>query len=155
MALSAWLSTEPREPTLQIEGIVRTFFADQGSPEQLVEAMAATARSAREMLDELLGYVDEYLAPAGPLEMLEQGRGGRDGEREEFHGRPMYPERLHVVAMSIDVITQVLGTIEAFFSKGAAEVSSWRSTTDVSLSPSTRRRLERIRHRGAHSAPRR
>lgn len=152
-ALAGWLSTEPQEPTLQIEGIVRTFFADQGTPEQLVKSMEATGRAARTMIDELLGYVDEYLAAAGPLAMLEEGRSGPDGEREEFHGRPMYPERLHVVAMSIDVITQVLGTIEAFFSTGAAEVSSWASTTDAALAPSTRRRLETIRRRGRRSAP--
>lgn len=144
-ALGAWLSTAPAEPTLQIEGIVRTFFADQGRPEELKRSMEATALAARAMIDELLGYVDEYLAPDGPLAMLEEGRGGRDGEREEFHGRTMYPERLHVVAMSIDVITQVLGTIEAFFSSGVAEVSTWNSTTDDSLAPVTRRRLEKIR----------
>lgn len=152
-AMAAWLSTDPGEPTLQIEGIVRTFFADQGQPDQLVQSMEATARAARVMIDELLGYVDEYLAPTGPLAMLEEGRGGPDAEREEFHERPMYPERLHVVAMSIDVITQVLGTIESFFSTGAAEVSSWPSTTDASLTPSTRRRLETIRRRGRRRPP--
>lgn len=152
-ALAAWLSTEPQEPTLQIEGIVRTFFADQGSPEQLAEAMEATARAARAMIDELLGYVDEYLAAAGPLAMLEEGRSGPDGERERFRGRQMFPERLHVVAMSIDVITQVLGTIESFFSTSAVEVSSWESTTDASLTPSTRRRLETIRRRGRRRPP--
>lgn len=76
-ALVAWLSTEPGEPTLQIEGIVRLFFADQGRPDQLVESMAVTARSAQVMLEELLGFVDEYLAPGGPLAMVEEGAAGR------------------------------------------------------------------------------
>lgn len=146
-ALAAWLSTEPQEPTLQVEGIVRTFFGDQGDPEQLVQSMEATARSARAMIDELLGYVDEYLSPAGPLAMLEEGRSAPDGEREEFRGRPMYPERLHVVAMSIDVITRVLGTLETFFTTAAAEVSAWESTTDPALVASTRQRLEAIQRR--------
>lgn len=65
----------------------------------------------------------------------------------------MYPERLPVVAMSIDVITQILETIEGFFSARATEVKSWSSTTDPSLAPSTRRRLETIRRRGRAASP--
>lgn len=147
-ALAEWLSTEPQEPILQIEGIMRTFFADQGSPDQLVAAMEATARAARTMLEELLGFVDEYLEDGGPMSMIEAGRSGPGTEREEFRSRLMYPERLHVVAVSIDVITQLLETIDRFFAAGADEVSSWSDTTDPVLAPRTRQRLENIRTRG-------
>jgi PadR family transcriptional regulator, regulatory protein AphA len=148
-ALAEWLSTEPQEPILQVEGTMRTFFADQGSPGQLVASMEATSRQARAMLQELLGFVDEYLEEGGPMSMIEEGRSGPDTAREEFHGRPMYPERLHVVAVSIDVTTQLLETIDRFFVEAADEVSSWSDTTDPALAPRTRQRLENIRSRGA------
>lgn len=148
-ALAEWLSTEPQEPILQIEGIMRTFFADQGSPAQLVASMEATSRQARAMLEEMLGFVDEYLEEGGPMSMIEAGRSGPDLGREEFRGRLMYPERLHVVSVSIDVITQLLETIDRFFAAAADEVSSWSHTTDPGLAPRTRQRLEGIRSRDA------
>ncbi len=36
---------------------------------------------ARSMLDEMLGFVDEYLDEGGPLWMLERGVGGPEGDR--------------------------------------------------------------------------
>lgn len=146
-ALAEWLSTEPQEPTLQIEGIMRAFFGDQGSPAQLVASMQATSRDARAMLDELVGFVDEYLQEGGPMTMIETGRGGPGATREEFRGRLMYPERLHAVALSIDVMTQLLDSIDQFFTAAADEVSEWNDTTDPALAPATRQRLERIRTR--------
>lgn len=147
-ALAEWLSTEPQEPTFQVEGIVRTFFADQGSPAQLIATMEATSRHARAMREELLGFVEEYLEEGGPLSMIEEARGGPGGEREEFHGRAMYPERLHVVALTIDVTTQLLETIDRFCATTTDEVSSWSDTTDPALARRTRQRLEDIRSRG-------
>ena len=146
-ALEEWLSTEPQEPTLQIEGIMRLFFGDQGSPAQLVASMQTTSRDARAMLKELVGFVDEYLEEGGPMTMIETGRSGPSTAREEFHGRLMYPERLHAVALSIDVLTQLLESIDHFFAAAADEVVEWNDTTDPDLAPSTRQRLERIQSR--------
>lgn len=146
-ALAEWLATEPEEPHFQVEGVLRTFFGDQGTPEQLVTSMQTTAETARSMLNEMLGFVDEYLEEGGPLWMLEQGVSEPDGDRLEFHGRPMYPERLHVVALAIDVTTQLLETIHSFFTNAADRVASWPSTTDISITPDTRQRLQRIQSR--------
>ena len=93
------------------------------------------------MLDEMLGFVDEYLAVGGPLEMLEQGVDG------EFRGRPMFPDRLHVVALAIDVTTQLLETLDRFFDAAAEQTASWSTPNDTSITPSTRARLEAIRDR--------
>lgn len=146
-ALNEWLSSEPQEPTLQIEGIIRVFFGDQGSPTQLVASMQRTSRDARAMLEELVGFVDEYLEDGGPMAMIETGRSGPSTTREAFHGRPMYPERLHVVALSIDVLTQLLDSIDHFFAHASDEVSKWNATTDPELASDTRQRLERIQSR--------
>lgn len=147
-ALTEWLATAPLEPSFQVEGIMRTFFADRGSPTQLIATMEATAAQARSMRDEMLGFVAEYLEDGGPMSMIEQARSGPGSDREEFHGRPMYPERLHVVALTIDVTTQLLETIDRFFAAAAQEVSTWSDTTDPALAPRTRERLQNIRNRG-------
>lgn len=139
-ALRAWLATEPEEPHLQIEAVLRAFYADSAGPDQLAASMRSTALSAGAMLDELLGFVDEYLAEGGPLDMLE----GRARSRT-FRGRQLYPDRLHSIALTLDVTTQLLGMVEEFCTRTAAEVEGWPSTTATELTPSTRARLERIR----------
>ena len=154
-ALAQWLATEPEEPHFQIDGVLRTFFGDQGSQQHLVSAMQTTASAARSMLGELLGFVDEYLEEGGPLWMLEHGMGGPDRDRIEFHGRPMFPERLHVVALTVDITTQLLETIDRFFTEAADEVTTWASTRDTSIAPATRARLEQIQTRGNASVPKR
>lgn len=152
-ALRAWLATRPEEPHLQVEGVLRAFYADQGTTADLVDAMAATASQARSMLGDLGEYLDEYLDDDGPLAMLERGVGGPEGERLDFRGRPMYPERLHAVAVALDVTTELLAAIEGFFSAAALEVHDWPSTTDRSLTPQTRLRLERAAARAGAAPP--
>ena len=79
-----------------------------------------------------------------PLSMLEQGLGGPEGERLEFRDRPVFPERLHVVALTVDVLAQLLVTLEHFFAEAANTVDAWPDTTAVSLTSATRSRLEHI-----------
>jgi len=150
-ALRQWRSTTPEEPHFEIEGILRLFFADRGAPEELTASMDATAKATQAMLDELLGFVDEYLEDGGPMWMLERGVGGPD-ERIEFHGRVMIPERLHVVALVIDATTMLLADLHRFAKDLADEAREWETTTDPTLTVHTRRRLEEIRDRGARFA---
>jgi len=152
-ALRDWLRTEPGEPRLEIEGLVRMFYGDQGSVEDMARSMDATSRNARSMLDALLGFVDEYLEAGGPLSMLESGREDDGHESRVFRGRPQFPERLHVVALVLDVTTALLADVEASLRSAAEEVRGWPSTTDVRVAPLTRRRLERIRDRGRGTTP--
>ncbi len=147
-ALRDWLRTEPGEPRLEIEGRVRMFYGDQGSVDDLVHSMDATSRMARSMLDTLLGFVDEYLEAGGPLSMLESGHEGGGHEDRLFHGRLQSPERLHVVALVLDVTTALLADVEASLRSAVEEVRDWPSTTDMRVAPLTRKRLERIRDRG-------
>jgi hypothetical protein len=56
----------------------------------------------------------------------------------------MFPERLHVVALAIDVTTRLLKTLDDFFTESSGEVAEWPSTTDEALTPATRARLEEI-----------
>lgn len=145
-ALRAWLASEPQEPHFEIEGMLRLFHGDHGSTDDLVKSLDATVRHASEMRDELVSYAMEYLADGGPLWMLEKEIGG-PGERIEWRGREMFPERLHVIALVIDGTTRMLDTLTRFAEEVAIEARTWNSTTDASLTGSTRERLEAIRDR--------
>lgn len=147
-ALRQWLASKPATPNLQVEGILRAFYADSGRAEDLGAAMQTTAAAARSMLDEMLEIVDEYLEDGGPLTLLEAGVGG-PGDRREFRGRLMYPERLHAVATAIDGTTRLLEELDRFFTVTAAEVKSWPTPTDPALTAATRTRLQSIRDRNA------
>lgn len=144
VALGKWLTSPPEKPRFEIEGILRLLYADQGSPADLTASMEASARAARQMLDEMIGIVDEYLGDGGPLSMLEQGVGGPGQERLLYHGRPQYPERLHVISLVLDVTTQLLAVLDDFFTATAKETRTWTKTTASQLTPATRRRLEGI-----------
>jgi DNA-binding PadR family transcriptional regulator len=150
-ALLDWLTTAPQEPHFEIEGLLRLFFADHGTIGDMVASLESTASEARNMLGELLEFVEEYLADGGPLWMLEHGIGGPDGDRLEFAGRPMFPERLHVVALVIDAASRLLGEIEQFCARTAIEARAWRTPTDPQLAAATRARLEAIRARHSRS----
>ena len=142
-ALQEWQTTPPQEPQLHVEGILRAFFGDHAAPDVLARSLRTTAAQAGQMLDELHGFVEDYLADGGPLDMLERGVGGPE-ERLEHGGRPMFPERLHVVALALDALTRVLADVEQWSGETASAVEQWAATSDPSLTPSTRARLEEI-----------
>lgn len=142
-ALAHWQTTPPQEPQLHVEGILRVFFGDAAPPDVLAGSMRATADQASTLLDELHGFVRDYLADGGPLDMLERGVGGAD-ERLEFGGRSMFPERLHAVALALDVVTRLLEDVEGWFGRHADDVATWPGTADPSLTAQTRARLEQI-----------
>ena len=146
--LEAWLASEPGEPAFEIEGMLRLFHADHGTVDDLATSLEVTARDAVAMRDELVGYSTEYLEHGGPLWMLENNAGGPD-QRVEWHGREMFPERLHVIALVIDGTTQLLDTLARFAEATAVEVRAWDTTTSTKADAvaATRARLESIRRR--------
>jgi DNA-binding PadR family transcriptional regulator len=141
-ALAKWLATPPEEPHLQIEGVLRAFYANLGSPTDLHQTMTTTAEQAHSMLATLQGFVREYLTDGGPMDMLEQGIGG-PGDRRTFGGRTMFPERLPSVVLALDITTRLLEEIERFFEAEAAAVRDGKLPDPAA----TRRRLEEIRAR--------
>jgi hypothetical protein len=122
------------------------FYGDQGSVDDLVDTMAATSRMAGSMVDTLVGFAEEYLEAGGPLSVLEAGRDASQ-ESDVFHGRPQFPERLHVVALVLDVTTRLLAELQATLVAATEEARGWPSTTDTLLTPLTRKRLEAVRDR--------
>jgi DNA-binding PadR family transcriptional regulator len=152
-ALRAWLRTEPGPPRLEIEGLVRMFYGDQGDVQDMLGSIEATRDQARTMLDALVGFADEYLEPGGPLEMLEAGTRPTESQVPRlFRGRPQFPERLPFVALVLDVTTTLLADLDTALAAAAEDVESWSSTTNGTVTP-TRARLERIRQRRPRASP--
>ena len=123
--------------------MLRAFYGDSGTPQQLPRSLRTTAQAARAMRAELLSFVREYVRSDGPLALLEAGEGG-PSDRKVLHGRPAFPERLPVVALAVDVTDRLLEALEAFGSEAAQEVDGWSVTDDRSLAPATRARLEAL-----------
>lgn len=123
-AFRAWLETPPELPRLEIESVVRVFFADQGSPQALADSMRTTADQIREAIAPMAEMVDGYLDDGGP-----------------------FPDRLHLIALTADLVTDLLDRIRAFADQTAEEAASWEGTAGVGITEATRERLERIRER--------
>src|SRR3712207_1962551 len=58
-ALKRWLDEAPAPPTLEFEGMVKVFFADGGTLEQLRSTLTSIAEAADARLAELQTKVDE------------------------------------------------------------------------------------------------
>jgi PadR family transcriptional regulator, regulatory protein AphA len=142
-ALAAWLATPPQEPHFQVEGVLRAFYADSGTPDDLRAALSDTLVAASEMRSQLVGFAREYLAEGGPLELLEAGEGG-PGDRREVGGRPVFPERLPAVALAVDATVRLLEALEGFAAEAVAEVERWPDTGSQALAADTRRRLQAL-----------
>jgi DNA-binding PadR family transcriptional regulator len=125
-ALREWLATAPQGPRLEIEGLLRLFFADGGEVIHIVKSLRETADAARNDLDQMLAYVQDYLKTGGP-----------------------FPERLHLIALSVELTTDLLARIEEFSSQAADEIARWPTTQGLGMTPETKDRLERVlaRHR--------
>lgn len=142
-ALERWLATTPDEPQLHVESVLRAFYADRGSTDDLTSSLARSAEDARQVLRDIAAIVAEYRSDGGPLALLEAGAGG-PGQRVRFRGRPMFPERLHAVALSLEMIATMMGAVETVCGQLADEVADWPATDDPTLTPATRARLTRL-----------
>lgn len=150
-ALAEWLSTTPEEPHLQVEGLLRAFYADRGTPQDLATAARSTAEAASSMCRELAGYAAEYLGPEGAQSLLESRRGLSDDDRLTLDDRPVFPERLPAVALTLDVTTALLEQLAVAFTDIAGQAEGWSTTSGPVLAAETRRRLERAARRPAGS----
>lgn len=130
-ALRAWLRTEPETPTLAIEGIIRIFFADQGDVEDLARSIRKTGDLAGAAISDMCDFVEDYLETGGP-----------------------FPERLHLISLAADLVTDLLSRIESFTHEVSKEVDGWERTQGHGLTPAARKRLLAILARGGRTPTR-
>jgi hypothetical protein len=102
-----WLDEPPAPPTLEFEGMIKVFFADGGSLEQL----RGTLRSIAETADERLAEIEEKVA-------------------ETTGDDPPFAERTHLNVLGLRFIRDHERTIATWARWALEQTEGWRSTTD-------------------------
>ena len=120
-ALREWLATEPGEPLLDVEPLLRVLFADCGDLDDLGRALRALDDWAAARLTEGGTICRGYLAGDAP-----------------------FPGRLHLNALIADFYVDLYRITRAWVERAEAEVSTWPSTEGVGLTPGARAMVERV-----------
>ena len=107
-ALRSGWPPSPEEPHFQVEGILRTFLRRPRGQRRARRGDAGDRRQAGAMLDEMLGFVDEYLAEGGPLWMLEKRVGARAANGWSSAAARCTPSGCTRSPLAIDITTQLL-----------------------------------------------
>jgi PadR family transcriptional regulator, regulatory protein AphA len=107
-AQRAWLDEPPVPPTIEFEGMVKVFFADGGSLEQLRATLGSIASTADERLADLQEKVDELAADDPP-----------------------FAERVHLNALGLRFVLDHERTIAAWARWALDQTEGWVSTTDA------------------------
>lgn len=118
-ALEEWLRTPPAAPALEVEVLIRAWFADQGDVEDLVASLERTAEQTRASVANMMPLVEQYLAGDGA-----------------------YPERAHLSAIVGEIIAEVLDTIGTRCAEAAREVAAWETTRGRGMDAATRARFQ-------------
>ncbi len=123
-ALAEWLATPPSPPGLEFEAILRLLYADQGSKQDLLDAIRATRAWALARAPEGLAQVRGYLADGGP-----------------------FPERLHVIALFGRFHLDLFELLVRWADLAEVEIAAWPRTADLGMTDQTRALLEEMRSR--------
>jgi PadR family transcriptional regulator, regulatory protein AphA len=103
-ALRDWLSVEPAPAHLALEALVKVWFGEQGTKEQLLSAIESIRGDATGLLHHAAGLAREYLGEAPP-----------------------FPERLHVNTLVFKFMWDYAETVARWSDWAANEVSKWPS----------------------------
>ena len=102
-----WLDEPPAPPTLEFEGMVKVFFSDGGSLEQLRATLRSIASTAEARLAELEQKVDEL-----------------------SEDTPPFVERVHLNALGLRFVVDHERGIASWARWALDQTEGWRSTTD-------------------------
>jgi PadR family transcriptional regulator, regulatory protein AphA len=125
-ALQAWLDTGPAPPQMEVEGVLRVLFADQGSKAQALAAIDATEAQARATYEAGLEQVREYLDDGGP-----------------------FPGRRHISILTARFAADYLELLIRWCRLAREEVEAWPDTRDLGLRESSRAALVEIMERAS------
>ncbi|HVF14159.1 MAG TPA: PadR family transcriptional regulator [Acidimicrobiales bacterium] len=106
-ALQRWLDEVPAPPTLEFEGMIKVFFADAGTLEQLRANLESIAETADARLAELGTKVDELVSG----------------------GRP-FPARVHLNTLGLRYIIDHEQAISSWARWALEQTAGWTSTSD-------------------------
>jgi PadR family transcriptional regulator, regulatory protein AphA len=125
-ALQAWLDTAPAPPQMEVEGVLRVLFADQGSKAQTIAAIDATEAQARATYEAGLEQVREYLDDGGPL-----------------------PGRRHISILTARFAADFFELLIRWCRLARDEVEAWPDTRDLGMPEPSRALLLEIIERAS------
>ncbi|GAB4002429.1 PadR family transcriptional regulator [Nocardioides ultimimeridianus] len=104
-ALEDWLGTTPAAPVFEMEAVLRLFFADQGTPEQVVASLAVLRKQV------------------GAWEVL-----GPALMRPYVEGEGPFPERLHLLLPLVELYRDLFRLLGRWAESTAERVADWEAT---------------------------
>ena len=120
-ALDEWFRSEPAAPIVEVEGFLRMFLGDQGTVDDLRQALDITAQRARELHSKGKALIEELADTGGP-----------------------FPHRLHLVEPMATFIAGFYRDLIEWCEQTITEIEEWPDTRDIGLTPAGRERFERI-----------
>lgn len=102
-----WLGEPPAPMTLEFEGMVKVFFADGGTLDQLRATLTSVAETAEARLVELQAKAEQNLSGDAP-----------------------FPERLHINSLGLRFHLDHERAVATWARWALAQTAEWRSTTD-------------------------
>lgn len=100
-ALREWLAEESAPPQLEMEALLRVFFADSGPPAALQATIAGIAREARQAVDTMAGMAAMSAAV------------------------PTFPERAATNALSMELYVRIQEAVLEWATWAEGEVAGW------------------------------
>src|SRR5215470_11716442 len=130
-ALTAWLATEPGPPRFELETMLRLLYADQGTRQDLLEAVQAARAWAAGQWADGQQQVRGYLADGCP-----------------------FPDRLHIIALFARFYADLFDLLIGWADLAETEIQAWPHTNGVGLTGQARRIPEEMAARPpAHETP--
>jgi len=104
-ALVEWMTQPSQPPALHFEGLVRLFFGNAGTPEDLLRALDSAVERADEI--QIVGsrVAQEYLTGAAP-----------------------FPQRIHCSGLVFDFLWNFAELLRDWAARSAREIGSWENT---------------------------
>jgi PadR family transcriptional regulator, regulatory protein AphA len=115
-ALRKWLRSEPQDPRLELEVMLRLLFADQGDAEDLRRSIAAFRRWSKARHDAGMAMFREYLDGASPFQ-----------------------ERAHINVLFGAFFAGLFELVEEWSATVEAELDAWPNTNDLGMTETGRR----------------
>src|SRR3712207_5281433 len=106
-ALRDWLGEPPAPPATEFEALLKVFFADGGSLEQLDATLALAEATSTDRLRELRGMAEQALA-----------------------GDTAYPQRRHITAVALQLQVEQEAAVLVAVRRAREQARRWRSSTD-------------------------
>jgi DNA-binding PadR family transcriptional regulator len=109
-ALAKWLRTEPQDPRLELEVMLRLLFADQADADDLRRSIGAFRRWSQERYDAGMVMFREYLAGESPFQ-----------------------ERAHINLLFGAFFASLFELVEEWSTIVEAELDAWPGTNNVGM----------------------